>query len=156
MNCSSGGLNRLVIIMDYCKDSLATEIEQRKIQSYFYDESEIWYLLERVMMVENDLMKNYNRVHGDIQPNNILVPDDESIKFIDPTIINYKLDAFSKNRLRMDTSPLSPELMNLIKYNLDNQYDQQAAEVWSIGIFCQFGLYSKNIRNNYALYGKFG
>ena len=54
MSCNSGALNRMVVVMEYCKDTLSSEIAERKVQSYHYDESEIWYALERIMMVEND------------------------------------------------------------------------------------------------------
>jgi 5-methylthioribose kinase len=124
----------MVVVMDYCKDTLATEISERLNQSYFYDESEIWYALERIMMVENDLTKNYGRVHGDMQPGNIIVPDDESIKFIDPTLIHFKMNGFMRTRLGMETAPLSPEQMSALRSNRDPTGDQQASEVWSIGM----------------------
>ena len=69
-----------------------------------------------------------------MQPHNIIVPDDESIKFIDPTLIHFKMNGFMKTRLGMETAPLSPELMTCLQTNMEATGDQQASEVWSIGI----------------------
>lgn len=91
--------------MEYNEDSLQTEILERKKTNFYYEEAEIWYMLERLIIMEKHLVGNFNRVHGNLKSNSIFITDDEKIKFIDSTIIDYKLDGYTKHKLQLDTFP---------------------------------------------------
>lgn len=132
--CNVGNIDRLVVSMEYNEDSLLTEITERKKNQFYYEEAEIWYMLERLIIMEKYLVGTFNRVHGNLKPDAIFITDDENIKFIDPTIVDYKIDGLTKTKLGLENFPLSPELMHLMRYNIEDDYDRQASEVWTIGI----------------------
>lgn len=133
--CDGGKYNRLIVSMEFTEDSLLSEINERARTRLFYEEDEIWVLLERIIIMEKHYVSNLNRVHGNQKPENIFLNSTDEIKFVDTSIIDYKLDCFLKTKFGMSNYPLSPEQLHYIRYNIEQDYDRQAAEVWSIGNF---------------------
>ena len=133
--CDSGNYNRLCVSMEFTEDNLLSEINERSKLQSFYEEKEIWIMVEKIIEMEKYYVSNLGRVHGNLKPENIFLNDDNDIKFVDASIIDYKLDCFLKAKYGMDNYPLSPELLHYIRYNIKEDYDKQASEVWSIGIF---------------------
>merc|ERR1712151_1070106 len=59
--------------------------------------------------MEKYYVGSLGRVHGSLKPETIFLNDDNDVKFVDTSIIDYKLDCFLKTKYGIDKYPLSPE-----------------------------------------------
>ena len=74
--------------------------------------------------------------HGDVQPMNIVVCPDKTLKLIDVGFISGKGNGFERKYNEMDyTTPLSPQAMgSLILGPGDGaNYDKEKNDVWAMG-----------------------
>jgi serine/threonine protein kinase len=110
--------------------------EEDQVKDYF-PESEIWYILERVLKVESHMMEG-NRFHGDIRTTNIYITEDGNIKFTDANLFEPNCNAFSKTVFGIYQCSLPPESLKAIQLkNLRKELLEETdekSEVWAIGI----------------------
>lgn len=80
-------------------------------------------------------MLETNRVHGDIRSSTIFITEQGEAKFYDSNLIDYRKDAYVKTFLGISRCPLAPEqLKSIQRKDSEPQHNQQATEVWCIGI----------------------
>jgi serine/threonine protein kinase len=130
----------LVLFKDIARD-LEGEITCRtgedEFNTDFFPESEIWYILERILKVESHMMEE-NRFHGDIRTTNIYITEDGNIKFTDTNLFDPNCNAFSKTLFSMHRCNIPPESLKAIQLkNLKKEFLEETdekTEVWAIGL----------------------
>lgn len=80
--------------------------------------------------------RDCNYHHEDIQPHNIYVLNNKSLKLIDSCFMNDEKSGFVRKYHEMDyQSPLSPEaLKSILLTPNDPNYDKEKNDIWSLGI----------------------
>ena len=132
--CGCTHASRIVTGIEPIERDLNSEIKKRFLQVDYYPENEIWYIQESIMNIEKIQIKK-NRIHGEIRADHIFVNDEGMVKFIDPQIIDYKLDSYMKTQLGISRSPIGPELQSSVKERKKiSEFNQIQNEVWMIGI----------------------
>lgn len=107
----------------------------RLISKNHYLESEIWYIVESILEIENLLFENFKDYHGDIKTDSIFVNEEGIIKILDNYLIDNNHSPYSKMLLGLTKIPLAPERMEKFRsINSNPMYDKEKAEVWLIGM----------------------
>lgn len=73
--------------------------------------------------------------HGDIQPANVYVLNNKSLKLLDTTFINDQKTGFLRKFNELDYfTPLSPQAMKGLVLGPDSmKFNQELNDVWAIG-----------------------
>lgn len=79
--------------------------------------------------------KDVKTFHGDVQPSNVYVLNNKSLKLIDTTFINDQKTGFLRKFNELDYfSPLSPQAMSSLVLGPDSiNFNNDANDVWSAG-----------------------
>ena len=103
-----------------------------------FAEEDIWDIITNLASGAKAFI-DVGLVHGDIQPSNICVLKNKTLKLIDSSFLTQEKSGAIRKYHQMDyTSPLSPQAMNLLITGPNKgpvPYNEMLNEVWSIGIF---------------------
>ena len=101
----------------------------------FFNEAEFWFYL-RQLMTALMALRNSNIFHGDIQPHNILIMPDKTIKLFDPKYFLPSKTAYTRKLMDFEyCAPLCPKLVNALRSRKPHpNHSPDKAEVYSIGI----------------------
>merc|ERR1712203_1257855 len=99
------------------------------------NEEEMWYLLKSVTSAMI-AFRNSNYHHGDIQPGNIMIDNDGSIKMIDNSLVNYGRTGYHKIVFGENyKTTLSPILIDSLKdKKVEPVHDKIKSDIFSLGI----------------------
>ena len=98
------------------------------------DEADAWGVL-RDLVNGAKAFRDLNVHHGDVQPKNVFVLDDKTLKMIDTCFINGEDSGFNRKYYDMDyTAALSPQAMGGLILGPDSlSFDKEKNDVWAIG-----------------------
>lgn len=72
---SCGSAQRLLVFMDYFDRDLEGEFLRREEEKDHFPEAEIWYILESILIMEEEYMAR-GTLHGDIRASNIFITEE--------------------------------------------------------------------------------
>lgn len=118
-------------------------------------EPEIWYIILALASACLELQK-FELYHGDIQPGNILITNDEEIKLIDAPAFTQFKDGWSRVANKENwASALSPQQLEDLRNDRDEMTaDREKSDVYSIGITVLCAVSNNPLSSfyNYGLY----
>lgn len=133
-NCTVS--RRIVVIMSYFDRDLESEIVQRasEFEKDYFPEPEIWYIIESIMGAEAVVLRQ-NRFHGDLRSANIFISDDGQTKFADPTLLDYRSNAYFKVMTGEARCNISPEYIQALHAGQrEPKSNPELTDIFSIGI----------------------
>lgn len=118
------------------------------------EESDAWGILKDLGNGVKGF-RNLNLHHGDIQPSNIFVMDDKSLKLSDVCFINGEKSGFKRKYHDLEyTTPLGPQALNgMLLGPMASSYDKEKNDIWGIGNF-QIFFSNKNFFQKFSDYYK--
>lgn len=98
------------------------------------EESDAWGILKDLTNGVK-AFRDLNIHHGDVQPSNIFVMDDKSLKLADVCFINGEKNGFKRKYHDLEyTTPLGPQAMNgMLMGPMSSSFDKEKNDVWAIG-----------------------
>lgn len=95
--------------------------------------------------------RDANLHHEDIQPHNIYVLNNKSLKLVDACFMNDEKSGYMRKYNEMDYhSPLSPEALKSLLFGPTNSsYDKEKNDIWSLGITLLSTFVNEDFNNYY-------
>ena len=95
--------------------------------------------------------RDLNLHHEDIQPSNIYVLNNKSLKLIDVTFMNDEKSGFLRRYNEMDYhTPLSPQAMSALMVGPGSaSYDKEKNDIWALGITLLSAFVNEDYNNYY-------
>lgn len=128
------------LVFEYADSSLEKEILNRGKNSINggggrFNEGEIWYIMHSLT---NSLLelRNIGINHGDIQPSTIIIDEAGNVKLLDAMCYDISNNTGLMRMLQGNnhTSPIAPELMDIYIKRIPVMYNQEKADIFSLGI----------------------
>ncbi|KRX04683.1 Protein kinase-like domain [Pseudocohnilembus persalinus] len=149
-----GDFSKITGYYEYYSHNLERELDRRHTRSEFFNEQEIWFLLESIVSVgaflEGKNLHQYiqqnvqqiiflnsaqNKVHGDIRPNNIFLTNEGFVKLADPQLVRDEKNAYIKAFQYGEQTYLSPQLMKALQNReIQPTHNQVKSDVFSLGM----------------------
>lgn len=98
------------------------------------EESDAWGILKDLANGVKSF-RDLNLHHGDVQPCNVFVMDDKSLKLADVCFINGEKNGFKRKYHDLEyTTPLGPQALNgMLLGPVASTYDKEKNDIWGIG-----------------------
>lgn len=95
--------------------------------------------------------RDLNLHHEDIQPSNIYVLNNKSLKLLDVTFMNDEKSGFQRKFNEFDyNTPLSPQAMKALMLGPQNgSYDKEKNDIWALGITLLCAFVNEDYNNYY-------
>ncbi|CAD8206968.1 unnamed protein product [Paramecium pentaurelia] len=130
--CSDSSL--VIVVSEYFPDTLESELKKRRQPLKRYPESHIWLLIQQIVD-PLAFLEEQKQVHGDIQPQNIYLDENGSVKLAEYNYFPGGQHGFQKMLLSKDRAYLSPTLLNNYRnMNFKAQHNEYKSDVFSFGM----------------------
>ncbi|KAL4436314.1 hypothetical protein ABPG74_015905 [Tetrahymena malaccensis] len=130
--CTSSLRSRL--FFEYYYHDLGLEVQRRSDCQEYFNEDELWYILDSLVQVCSFLQEN-QLFHGDLRPQSVKLTQEGFVKIGDHGLINPLKNGFYKTLIRAENGYLSPEQLSYLMLGLtEAKYNVFKQEVFSLGL----------------------
>ena len=115
-----------------------------------FEEQDAWNII-RDLVAGLKAFRDLNLHHGDIQPANIYVLNNKSLKLIDVCFMNDEKSGFMRKFNEFDyQTPLSPQALGALMLGPDSaSFDKEKNDIWSLGITLLTTFVNEDYNNYY-------
>ncbi|KAL4493586.1 hypothetical protein ABPG72_004079 [Tetrahymena utriculariae] len=124
------------LFYEYISNDLESDMQRRKKEEVFYDESELWHIIVSTVAALAYL-RSRGYEHGDIKPSSILLSDQGRIKLLPNPIVNSgNLNNYMQAFMGMRKAKyLSPVLMKSLELQSQKpQHNCTKSDIFSLGL----------------------
>lgn len=113
----------------------AKNIQTRGPTGQNFMESEVWYMLHSISNALAEL-QSVGIHHGDVQPCNVMIDESGGVKLLDAMCYDNQKSTGLLRMLQSNfhLSPIAPELMEMYLKRVPVLYNQEKADIYSLGI----------------------
>ena len=127
---------RILLVIDYFDQDFEKEITAKKVNSEYFKEEHLWYLLKSILSALEFLQKN-GIAHGDLKPSNILISRLGSYKIAEQSLFGNAFSSYMQQLSGSDDvrAYLSPSLIeSLFNQELHPHHDAYKSDIFSLGL----------------------